>query len=205
MASKNLFNKAKKTPVKAAKKDEKITVTIPGKDFDEALKTLAETNDKMKEIKAENDMAKGVVSEKAKEKYAELYEEDKINTGSFNINSDEGSEVMFLPTKRYLKIDEDTAEELTEKYGEDIIDETTVFKFNAKLLEKYMDTISELIYGSTEIDDDDKDNLIEATVSMAIGKDALDKCNVLAKKAGVSITEVLEDLGYVSMLKNPTV
>lgn len=201
MAKKNIFGKAKTKTTSKAKKDEKRTIKITGKEFAESLKTFAETTKKMKELKSECDLAKGIVSEKAKEKYAEIYEEEGINIGSFNIEADNGSTTMWLPTKKYIKIDEDDVESLTEKYGEDIVEETTEYKFDDKLLDKYMDKISDLLMNCDDIDDKDKENLIVATSKFTIEKEALDKCAKYAKDSESTISEVLEDLNYVSQIK----
>jgi hypothetical protein len=199
----NLFDKSKKTSTKTtAKKNEKIMVTIPGDDFSEALDNFAKAYEAQKEAETTAKLNKGIVLQAAKEEYAKLIVEKKSNVGSFNITSEKGGRVMLVPMKKYLKIDKTQAKDLVKEYGEDIVTENTVYKFNAAILEQYADQISELIEKSN-LPQKVKDELIEADVAYSVEKDSLDKTHSLAIEKNKEIIEVLEDIQPIYQVKNP--
>jgi len=202
MAGKNLFEKAKKEQKPKAKKDDKIIVNIPGDEFSEKLKKFATLKAQIDELEAEMTMSKEFVKSIGVEEFAKLVESKKLNVGSFILASKNGGSVMVLPTKKYITIDEAAAENLTETYGEGIVDENTTYGFNTDVLMRNMDAISELIQNSETISQEDKDNLIEATTKYAVNKDALDKVYNLAKESGKSALDVITDLQPVIQMKN---
>lgn len=201
--AKNLFEKAKKeAKPKAAKKDEKIIVNVKGAEFAEKLEKFATLKAQMDELKAELAMSQEFVKAVGIEEFAKLVETKKVNVGSFILASEKGGSVMVLPTKKYITIDEAAASNLTETYGEGIVDEETSYGFNTDVLMRNMDAISELIQSSDAITQEDKDNLVEATTKYAVNKDALDKVYNLAKESGKSVAEVVADIQPVFQNKN---
>lgn len=197
----NLF--AKKTAKAPAKKNDKLNVNVSGKEFAEKLDKFATLKAQIENLESELAMSQEFVKATSIAEFAKLVETKKNNPGSFTLTSDNGGTVMFLPTKRYIKIDEAAAENLKETYGESIVEETTKYSFNTEVLMKNMDVISELIQNSTEISDDDKENLIEGITTFTIEKDTLDKVYVLANESKNSVSEVLEDIQPVYQLKTP--
>lgn len=204
MAKTNLFSKAKKTAKKSiAKKDDKIIVTVKGKEFAEKLKKFANLKAQMDELKTEMAMTQEYVKSVGIDEYVKLVETSKVNSGSFILTSETEGRVMILPTKKYIKINEETAEVLTETYGEDIVSETTKYGFNTDVLTRNMDAISEALLKSDALSDEDKEKLIEATTTYAVKKDTLDKVYTLSKESGNSVKEVIEDIQPVIQMKNP--
>jgi hypothetical protein len=202
-AAKNLFAKAKATATpKAAKKDDKNIVNVPGTEFAEKLAKFATLKTQMDELKAEMAMSQEFVKNVGVEEYAKLVETTKTNCGSFILASETGGRVMILPTKKYIMIDEAAAETLKETYGEDVVTETTTYGFNTDVLMRNMDAISAALLESDLLSDDDKDSLIEATTKYAVAPDTLDKVYVLAQESGNSVAEVIEDIQPVVMMKN---
>jgi hypothetical protein len=197
----NLF--AKKTAKAPAKKNDKLNVNVSGKEFAEKLDKFATLKAQIENLEAELAMSQEFVKATSIAEFAKLVETKKNNPGSFTLTSDNGGTVMFLPTKRYIKIDEAAAENLKETYGESIVEETTKYSFNTDVLMRNMDVISDLIQNSTEISDDDKENLIEGITTFTIEKDTLDKVYVLANESKNSVSEVLEDIQPVYQLKTP--
>ena len=197
-----MFAKAKPAKKVAAKKDDKIIVDVKGKEFAEKLEKFATLKSQMDEMKAEMAMSQEFVKAVGIEEFAGLVDEKKINVGSFILASETGGRVMVLPTKKYIKIDESAAENLIEVYGEDIVEETTKYGFNTKVLMRNMEVISDILLGSDQISDNDKENLIEQTTTHAVAKETLDKVYTLAKESGNSIADVIEDIQPVTMLKN---
>ena len=120
----NVFDKAKKKETKKEikKTNDKLTIVVDNKEITDAITTMEKTSKILKEAKADHEMAKGIINECAKDEYSKIYEKEKRNVGSFNIESG-GNTVLFAPSKRYIKLDQESADELTECYGEDVVDE----------------------------------------------------------------------------------
>ena len=198
---KNLFDKAaaKKAPAKA-KKDDKERIVIAGKDFDTNLVTLAKLTKEIKNLETELEIAKAVVKQNGIQEYIKLYEKLKRNPGSYNLVSESGASAMILSMDKYIKCDENRAAELTEKYGEGIVKENTVFAFNTDLLNKYGEVISSLIENCTEIADEDKDNLIVATTDFEVAKGSIDSAMVTGKG---KVEDFIDDIKPIFAIKNP--
>jgi hypothetical protein len=199
---KNIFGKAKEKAPAKAKKDDKIVVKVDGKEFAEKLSKFAILKSQIEQLETELAMSQDFVKSTCIEKFAELYESKKTSVGSFNVEAEDGSSVMFLPTKKYIKIDEAQANVLKETYGDAVVEETTSYGFNTDILMKNMNVISKLIEESDEISDSDKENLIEAKTAITVEKDALDKVYTYATESGNSVKDVLTDLQPVYQMKN---
>ena len=203
MTKSNLFSKAKKSPKKAtAKKDDKLIVNVDGEEFAKKLENFANLKAQMDELKAEMAMSQEFVKSVGIEEYAKLVEKTKTNPGSFLLASKTGGRVMILPTKKYIKIDEAASENLIESYGEDVVEETTKYGFNTDVLMRNMDAISAALLESDLLSEEDKENLIEATTTYAVSKDTLDKVYTLSKESENTVSEVIEDIQPVVMMKN---
>ena len=200
-AKTGLFGKAKAKKT-TAKKDDKLIVNVEGKEFAEKLEKFANLKAKMDELKADLAMSQEFVKGIGIEEYAKVVEISKRNPGSFIMASENGGRVMFLPTKKYIKIGETDAENLVETYGEDIVTENTKYAFNTEVLMRNMDAISDLIMESENITEEDKENLLEETTTYAIEKETLDKVYTLSLESKMEVSEVLEDIQPVYQLKN---
>ena len=197
-----LFGKAKPAKKAKAKKDDKLIVNVEGKEFAEKLEKFATLKAQMDELKADLAMSQEFVKGVGIEEYAKIVEKEKRNPGSFIMASETGGRVMFLPTKKYIKIGEGDAENLVETYGEDIVNEDTKYAFNTEVLMRNMDTISDLIMNSEDITEDDKENLLEETTTFTVEKETLDKVYTLSKESKMDVSDVLEDIQPVYQVKN---
>ena len=205
MAKANVFTKAKENSKSAPKKDEKLIINVKGTEFAEKLQKFATLKSQIDELEAELAMSQDFVKTTGIDEYSKLIESKKINIGSFIITADNGSKVMFLPTKKYIRIDEAQANILKETYGDTIVDENTIYQFNNEILLKNMDAIAKLIEESDVLSESDKNNLIEAKTAFAIEKDALDRVYTLSKESGNSVKDVLIDIQPVYQLKGATI
>ena len=200
----NLFAKAKAKGATATAKAEKLTVEINDPLFHTNLTRLAEINEEVAELNAESGILKATVKERGIEEYQKLYESDLKNPGSFNIKAvNEGqssSSFQFITSDKYISIDEDRFEELQKKYGEEIVDEKTVYIMDSKLVEKYAEEISELINNSEVIEAKDKEKLISAKVSYNVTKGTIS--DLKTKYSSKPVLELLEDIKPVYSLKN---
>lgn len=202
----SLFAKAKKqAPAKTAKKDDKIRIRIQDTDqavdvFDKIQK-LSVLQDNMKRDKAKADMISDELRDLGKEKWAELYEDMGRNPGSVMVESvndlDDTAQFMFVPTDKYITINEERAEELREAYGDAIVEEKTVFSFDNDMIEKYGEVISRLIEECAEISERDKEKIIKATNSYSVAKGTID----MFSKYG-QVADMMEVTRPVVALKN---
>ena len=202
-AKTNMFAKKKATAKKetTAKKDDKIIVVIPGSEFDEKLKRFNALKVETKNLEAELKGLEGDIKAEGVEKFVELYEKGQRNPGSFKIASDSGEKVMVIAMDRYLKVDDERAEELKEEFGEDVISEEYKFAFNGRLLEKFQEEISELIMNAPFMTDDEKAELIVTTVALSIKKGAINEAMTLGKG---EVADFLGSIQPVLHLKQTT-
>ena len=199
----SLFEKAKKSaPAKTTKaKDQKVRIAIEDASFFDKVSKLEQLNDTMKVAKAKADMISDELRDLAKTEWAKLYEETGKNPGSVmleHVNSnDDTAQFMFVPTDKYISITAERAEELQETYGEEIVEEKTVFSFDNEMIEKYGEILSRMIEESSEIADKDKEKIIKATTAYSVAKGTIDDF----KKYG-DVSEMIEMVKPVVALKN---
>lgn len=199
----NLFSKAKKSAPakKTPAKDKKVRIVVEDPDFFEKVEKLEELQGTLKTAKAKADLISDELKDLAKDKWADLYEETNKNPESVMIvqDSDTGdtAQFMFVPTDKYITINEDRAEELKDTYGDDIVEEKTTFSFDETMIEKYGEVLSELIENSDEIEDKDKEKIIKATTTYSVAKGTINKF----KEYG-EVIEMMETVKPVVAIKN---
>ena len=199
----NLFSKAKKAaPAKTTKaKDQKVRIAIEDASFFDKVSKLEQLNDTMKSAKAKADMISDELRDLGKSEWAQLYEQTGKNPGSVmleHVNSnDDTAQFMFVPTDKYITITADRAEELQETYGDEIVEEKTVFSFDNDMIEKYGEILSRMIEESSEIAEKDKEKIIKATTKYSVAKGTIDKFSTYG-----DVVEVMEAVKPVVSLKN---
>jgi len=199
----SLFDKAKKSaPAKTAKgKDQKVRITIEDASFFDKVSKLEQLNDTMKAAKAKADMISDELRDLAKTEWAKLYEETGKNPGSVmleHVNSnDDTAQIMMVPSDKYITITAERAEELQETYGEEIVEEKTVFSFDNDMIEKYGEILSRMIEECDEIAEKDREKIIKATTAYSVAKGTIDNF----KKYG-EVSEMVEMVKPVVALKN---
>lgn len=177
----NLFSKAKDTsPKKAASgKDEKTRIKIEDPSFFDKIQKLEKLQDNLKRDKASADMISDELRDLGRQEWSSLYQSTSRNPGSVMLehvnDSGDTSQLMFIPSDSYIKINEERAEELRETFGEEIVEEKTTFSFDNEMIEIYGEILSNLIQESTEIKDIHKDKIIKAATSFSIAKGTIDK------------------------------
>lgn len=206
----NLFNKAKASaPAKETKdKDQKVRIKIKDESFFNKVSQLEALNDRMKADKALVDMIADEIKEIGKAEWSKLYDKTGKNPGSVMLEAKvnlDTAQVMYLPSDRYITINEARANDLVEKFGEDIVEEKTSFSFDNEMVDKYGEILSELIYGSDEIDEDDKEKIIKAVTAYSVKKGSIDSMKKFAEESGCDVFEVFEEIRPVVSLKNTEV
>ena len=199
----NLFKKAKETAVTKTvnPKDSKVRIGVKDSDFFDKIQTLEKLQDNMKRDKAKADMLADEIKDTSKQKWVELYEKIGRNPGSVMIEAKKGLDIaqtMFVPSDKYITINAERAEVLTEKYGSDIVEEKTTFAFDNDMIEKWGEVISRLIEESDEIEEDDKGKIIKAVSAFSIAKGTIDKL----KGFDTPVSTMMEEVKPVIALKN---
>jgi hypothetical protein len=198
----NLFSKAKATAAtKTTKaKDEKTRLVVKDGDFFDKVQMLETLQENMKRDKAKADMLSDEIKDTSKDLWIQMYEKTGKNPGSVMIEAKKGIDVaqtMFVPSDKYISINAERAEVLTEKFGSDIVEEKTTFSFDNDMIEKYGEVISRMIEESNEIDEDDKGKIIKAVAAFSVAKGTIDKM-----KSYGPVSEIMEEIKPVIALKN---
>lgn len=203
----NLFAKAKKTaaPKETKAKEQKLRITVKDEDFFDKVERLEKLQENMKRDKAAADILNDELKEIAVSEWSKVYDKTSKNPGSVMLEARQGvdiSQLMFVPSDRYLTINEDRATALIETYGEDAVEEKTSFSFDSEMVDKYGEVLSELISNCEDIDEDDKERIIKATRSFSVKKGAIDKFKEFATEVDVKVLDIVEEFKPVVALKN---
>jgi anionic cell wall polymer biosynthesis LytR-Cps2A-Psr (LCP) family protein len=199
----SLFTKAKKTstPKKTSAKDKKVRLVVEDPTFFEKVEKLEELQETLKSAKAKADLISDELKDIAKELWADEYEKTKKNPESVMIvqenSTGDTASMMLVPTDKYISINEERAEELKEAYGEDIVEEKTVFSFDSDMVEKYGEVLSMLIENCDEIKESDREKIIKAVTTYSVAKGTIDKF----KQYG-DVNEMIETVKPVVAIKN---
>jgi hypothetical protein len=192
----NIFEAAQSKPKAASKTKSKEIVSVKGLEtklleFDFLKEELAETKTKLEAVTNE-------IKEVSKQKFIELYKEKKTNPNTFYIKDGEGC-VMVIPMDSYIKIkEEDRAEELIDRYGEETITTNVRYYFNSDVLERNMDAIIKLIRDAKTISEDDKNKLLDKEVTYEIADGFIDRLLPYGK----NMENVIDDVRPTIALKS---
>lgn len=218
----NLFDKAEKRSLPKKPKKEKKQVTIVEKDFFDSVATLANLKTEIATLTAQMNMIDNDVRSRAFGEFLKMYKQESTFTESFLIKAYHpemigSASFLFIPTDRYLQITPEQAVFLEEKYAHAkekpndlvITQVEKVYTFNKDLVQKYGEVISELIENCEDIDEDDKEKLIEATVTHSIKKGTIKNIMPLTRKKDIkkkieciTVENVIEDILPVFQLKD---
>jgi hypothetical protein len=201
--SKNLFDGAKKqTSIKTTKiKEEKTKIEIEDPEFFEKIKNLEEIQSKIKSAKTKADILSDDIKIIGKNEWCKLYTKINKNPGTVileQVIDNDIAQAMFVPSDKYKTITQEKAEELCEIYGDNIIEEKTIFSFNNEIIEKYGEILSNLIENCPEIENEDKEKIIIATTTFSISEGTIDKFSDYTN----DIHNIMEDVCPVYSLKN---
>jgi hypothetical protein len=168
-----IFKKPVEKTTTTKSKEKHVHVKVIDTDFNNHLKELTKLKEEEKLIKTKVESLEGIVKEKGKDWFLTLYGDKGVNPNTFILES-EDAQVMVLPMDKYLKLDEERANEIKEMFGKDYIQEKIEYKFNNELLEKHFSKIEKALEGIKGIPQEDKDNLISATASYSIKSGTID-------------------------------
>jgi len=192
----SIFDSAKSKPKATSSAKDKEVVTVKG------LETTLLEFQFLKEQIADDEAKLAAVTDEikqiSKEKFVELYKQKKTNPNSFYIKDGSGC-VMVIPTDRYISIkEEDRADELIEKYGDEAVTIDEKYYFNPEVLERNMAAIEKLIKDAKTISDADKQDLLIREVKYSISKGFIDRL----LPYGNEMENVIDDVQPIITLKN---
>lgn len=202
----DLFKAAKSKGATASPKPQKEEVVILDPRFHLNLSRLAELNQQIDELSAEQVIINAEIKERCISEFIKLYKEKSKFPGSFIIRATSKSpkmksaSLMFIATDKYLKIGEERHLELQGTYGTEISLEKTTYTMNAELIEKYGPIISDLITKCKAIPDEDKKKLINASTAYEVMKGTVNEA--LERFPKFDIANIVEDVKPIYQMKN---
>lgn len=174
---KTLADIVKKTEKKGAKSKEKPAVDIKGYESD--IAEYKRLNERIKMLTADKELIGGKLKSVGKEKFVELYEEQRRTPDNFLLR-DGDEEILFMVQDKYIKVTPEK-EAMLENYGKGLVETVTTYKFT-DLIEKKLSngqTIGEVVVGmimdNEMIPEQDKMNLITAEVVTRVPKGTIDR------------------------------
>lgn len=184
---------------KSTKKGSKTRVVVEIKGQEENLKELVSLDEQIALLKAQRLVIDTEVREESREAMINHYNEKKSFPGTLTVKSGD-MELQFITADRYKVIDEDRANELTETYGEDLVETTTKFSFNTDVLMRNSKAINKMIMKSKDISDTDKENLIEQDTTFNVVKGTIKnlKNEIFAK---FDLSTLIDDIKPVFSIK----
>jgi hypothetical protein len=166
----NLFATATKVKETTKKTDKKV---IKSPLLGNKVKRYAELKQLIDNATGELKMIEGDIKMVGKDLFMQEYKQQKSTPDNFKIQDDTGNSCMFICMDKYTIVDEAKAGILANFEG--LLAENIVYKFNAELVEKYGQVLSELILNCPDIDDMDKGNLISGEKTFSVAKGSIDR------------------------------
>lgn len=140
------------------------------------------------------------VKELSKKEWCQLYQQTGQNPGSVKIFSqygDETSSVLFVPSDRYISLNDKTKSSIIQELGHHVIHQTTEWTISPEMVEKYLPILKEMIENSQEISEEDKAKILQENSKFSIKPGTIDKLNDLG-----DVEMVFEKVKPVISLKN---
>ena len=190
----NIFDKAK---TGAAKKKAENHEIVLRPDLEGDVKALAKYKVDIAALEAKASVHDANIRVAGKEAMVDFYTKKKRFPGTLKIQAGEGS-FQFITSDRYKILDEERFMELAQEYGEELVEETTTYSFNTKILEKHMDHISQLLMGSDQLTDAEKEELLTSKTAYNVKKGTIKDILTITD----NIEQVVEDIQPVFSVKN---
>jgi hypothetical protein len=166
----NLFATATKVKETTKKTDKKV---IKAPLLADKVKRYADLKQIIDSATGELKMIEGDIKAVGKDLFMKEYRQQKSTPDNFKIQDETGSSCMLIVMDKYTIVDETKAGILGNFEG--LLAENVVYKFNAELVEKYGQVLSELILNCSAIDDMDKSNLISGEKTFSVAKGSIDR------------------------------
>ena len=166
----NLFANAQTKTATPKKADKKI---LSAHDLNDKVSRYADLKHQIEALTGELKMIEGDIKAVGKDLFMKEYRQQRSTPDNFKIQDETGNACMLIVMDKYTIVDETKAGILANFGG--LLAENVVYKFNAELVEKYGQVLSELILNSPDIDDMDKGNLISGEKTFSVAKGSIDR------------------------------
>ena len=117
-------------------------------------------------------MIEGKLKEQVKSIFVEEYNRTGKCPDNFKVQDESGKNLLGIVMDKYISCDAQKYELLKDV---ELVEEKRTFTFNTELLEKYRSVIENLLVNCSEIDEEDKPNLIEGVISYNVKKGAIEE------------------------------
>lgn len=176
------------------------TIEILDEDFFNSIEELVELKKRMEVDKKIYDELSQDIKESLIDKWISLYNELSMNPGSVIFthihHTGKIGNVTFTPSDSYIKINKSSSDDLIKLYGNDIINKEDKYVIDTKTVEKYGSILIKMIKESDEIEEEDKENIINNEISYSIKKKSIDKLNEFG-----DVKEVMKNIKPVISLR----
>lgn len=180
----------------------KLEISVETRDplFFSRVSQIHRLNGEIKERESVVSALTDQVKEVAKHEWCQLYEDTGFNPGSLKVYSQrdgEVSSVLFVPSDRYISLNETTKSQLTGEFGRDVIQETHEWSISPEMVQKYLPLLKEMIQNSGEIQQEDKSKIFTQSVKYSVKPGTIDNLSNLGQ-----VEQVFERVRPVVSLKN---
>lgn len=163
----NLFTSAKK--VETVKDNKSKIISLPvTPELEKHIKSYSQAKSEVKNWEAKQKMSEGIIKDKARELYLEEYKRTGRNICSFKLG-----DVTVSIQDRYSSLSPEAAE-IVEKNFPNVIEQKKEYLFNQKVLEKYIEPISEALQNAEGIPEEELSALIEVKETTIVKKGTID-------------------------------
>jgi len=167
----NLFNTNLKTKEPGTKKTDKKVINAPS--LEDKVRRFADLKAQIDEATAQLKMIEGDIKAEGRLQFLSEYTRERKTPDNFKLMDNTGASCLFIVMDKYTAVDETKADILRQYDG--LLTETRTFKFNADLVDKYGNILSELIMNCQGIADEDKGQLISGEIAYSVSKGSIDK------------------------------
>jgi len=155
------------------------------------------------EIKEREDVVSTLsdhVKEVAKKEWTSLYQKMGNNPGSLRVyatKEDETSSVLFVPSDRYISLNENSKKTIEDQLGEEVIQESREWSIPEAMVEKYLLLLKDFIESSSHILDEDRPKILQETLKFSIKPGIIDRLDQFGE-----VDKVFETIKPVVSLKS---
>jgi hypothetical protein len=180
----------------------KIELSVETKDplFFSRVSQIKRLSQEIKERESVVSTLSDHVKEVAKKEWTSLYQKMENNPGSLRVyatKEDETSSVLFVPSDRYISLNENSKKTIEDQLGEEVIQESREWSIPGAMVEKYLTLLKDFIGSSSDILDEDRPKILQETLKFSIKPGTIDRLDQFGE-----VDKVFETIKPVVSLKS---
>ncbi|NBP55363.1 hypothetical protein EBU71_02280 [bacterium] len=180
----------------------KIELSVETKDplFFSRVSQIKKLSQEIKERESVVSTLSDHVKEVAKREWTSLYQKMGNNPGSLRVyatKEDETSSVLFVPSDRYISLNENNKKTIEDQLGEEVIQESREWSISGSMVEKYLPLLKDFIESSSHILDEDRPKILQETLKFSIKPGTIDRLDQFGE-----VDKVFETIKPVVSLKS---